>query len=145
MDDVHDVLTGERLEVELVSRGIVGGDGLRIVVDDDGLEAELPDRPHGMDRGVVKLDALPNANGAGAEDDDLFAVHNDGFVFRSVGRIEVRNIAVELTGAGVDHFINRENAFTAAQLIDFVLCPVPELSNVGIREAHALGLAQMGH
>lgn len=84
MNNIHDILTGEWLEIEFVGSGIVGRNGLRIVVDDNGLKAEFPDRPHGMDCGVVKLDPLSNADGAGAEDDDLFAVRNDGFVFRSI-------------------------------------------------------------
>ena len=40
--DVEDVFEGERLEVEAVAGVVVGGDGLGIAVDHDGLDAEAP-------------------------------------------------------------------------------------------------------
>ena len=39
VDDLQDVLQGERLEVEPVGGVVVGGDGLRVAVDHDGLVA----------------------------------------------------------------------------------------------------------
>ncbi|CAM5561414.1 hypothetical protein SBADM41S_01616 [Streptomyces badius] len=39
--DLQDVLQGERLEVEPVGGVVVGGDGLRVAVDHDGLEARF--------------------------------------------------------------------------------------------------------
>ncbi len=46
LDDVEHVLDRQRLEVEPVGGVEVGGDGLRVVVDDDRLVARLPQRPH---------------------------------------------------------------------------------------------------
>ena len=143
MDDVHDVFAGERLEVELVGGGIVGGDGFGVVVHDDGLKAELPDRPHGVDSRIVELDTLPDADGAGAEDNDLFSLRDDRLVFLGVGGIEIGHIAVKFTGAGIDHFIDREDLRAAAQGIDPILRPVPELGDIGIGESEPLGLAQV--
>ena len=65
--------TRERLEVELVAGGVVGGDGLGVVVDDDGLVAALLDGLDGVDGGVVELHALADADGAAAQHDDLAA------------------------------------------------------------------------
>ena len=40
-EHVHNVLGGQRLKVELVGGVVVGGHGLRVAVDDDGLKAQL--------------------------------------------------------------------------------------------------------
>ena len=65
------VLQRQRLEVEPVGRVEVGADRLGVVVDDDGLVARLPQRPHRMDRAVVELDALPDADRPGAHHQHL--------------------------------------------------------------------------
>jgi len=70
LDAVHDVLEREGLEVEAVAGVEVGGDRLRVVVEEDGLHALLLDGPGGVDAAVVELDALPNADGPGAEHED---------------------------------------------------------------------------
>ena len=65
------VLGGEGLEVELVGHVKVGGHGLRVVVDDDGLIAQALEGPDRVDRAVVKLDALADADGPGAQHQHL--------------------------------------------------------------------------
>ena len=70
-EDLEDVLEGQRLEVEAVGGVVVGGDGLGVAVDHDGLEAGLGQREAGVAAAVVELDALADAVGAAAEDDDL--------------------------------------------------------------------------
>ena len=59
--DVEDVLEGEGLEVELVAGVVVGGDGLGVGVDHDGLVAEFFQGERGVDTAVVELDALADA------------------------------------------------------------------------------------
>jgi hypothetical protein len=71
LDDLEHVLERERLEVELVADVEVGRDGLRIRVDHDRLVAVVAQRERGLDAAVVELDALPDAVGPAAEDDDL--------------------------------------------------------------------------
>ena len=70
-EDLEDVLEGQRLEVEAVGGVVVGGDGLGVAVDHDGLVAGLGQREAGVAAAVVELDALADAVGAAAEDDDL--------------------------------------------------------------------------
>ena len=109
VDDVLHVFGSQRLEVKPVRRVEVGGDRLGVVVDDDDFVAELFERPHAVDGRVVELDALPDADGARADDDDaLFLALVDeglGFVVIElvVGRIEVRRLRRELCRAGIDH------------------------------------------
>ena len=73
-DDLQHVLGGERLEVEPVRGVVVGRDRLGIAVDHDGFEARRGEREAGMAAAVVELDALADAVGAAAEDDDLLRV-----------------------------------------------------------------------
>ena len=65
------VLGRQGLEVQLVGHVKVGGDGLGVIVDDDGLIAQALEGPDRMDRAVVKLDALANADGPGAQHQHL--------------------------------------------------------------------------
>ncbi len=70
-DDLQHILGGQRLEVEPVGGVVVGRHRLRIAVDHDRLEARRGEREAGMAAAVVELDALADAVGAAAEDDDL--------------------------------------------------------------------------
>ena len=60
----------EGLEVQAVGRVVVGGHRLRVAVDHHRLVAERAEGLHGVDAAVVELDALPDAIGARAENDD---------------------------------------------------------------------------
>jgi glycosyltransferase involved in cell wall biosynthesis len=71
VDDLQHVLERQRLEVEAVGGVVVGGDGLRVAVDHDGLVAVLAHGEGGVHAAVVELDALADAVRAAAEDHDL--------------------------------------------------------------------------
>lgn len=58
-EHIEHILSGERLEVELVCDVVVGGDGLGVGVHHDGLVARLLQGPDRVDRGVVKLHPWP--------------------------------------------------------------------------------------
>jgi hypothetical protein len=70
----EDVLERQRLEVEAVGRVVVRGDRLGVAVDHHRVAARGPDGHGRMDAAVVELDALSDAVGARAEDDDARAV-----------------------------------------------------------------------
>ena len=142
MHHVHHVLRGQGLKIQLVRRGVVRGDRFGVVVDDNGLIAHGLDGMHRMDGGIVKLHALADADGAGAQDDDFLFPRNQGFVFFRVGGIKIGYIADKLTGAGVDHLVHREDVFPAAQAIDVLLPLLPQFPNIGIGKAQALGFLQ---
>ncbi len=59
--NIEDVLEGERLEVELVAGVVVGGDGLGVGVDHDGLVSELFEGEGGVHAAVVELNSLADA------------------------------------------------------------------------------------
>ena len=138
-DDVHDVLDGQRLEVELVRGGVVGGDRLGVVVDDDGLIAVFADGGDSVDGRIVELDALADADRPGAEHDDFRPVAGGRLVLVLIGRVEVRNVALDLGGAGVDHLVDGEEVLTAADGPDLVLRHAPQTGDILVREAHLFG------
>jgi hypothetical protein len=67
------VFEGQRLKVEAVTGVVVGGDGLGIAVDHDGLVAVFAQREGSMAAAIVELDPLPDAVGPAAQDDDFLA------------------------------------------------------------------------
>ena len=70
-DDVVHALGVQRVEIQAVAGVEVGGDRLGVVVDEDSLTAVLLEGPDAVDRAVVELDALTDADGAGTEDEDF--------------------------------------------------------------------------
>ena len=109
--DAHDfqhVFRRQRFEIEPVGGVVIGRDGFRIAIDHDGLETPLRKRERRVAAAIVELDALADAVGSAAEDDDLLLVGRAGFAFRRaadrrlIGRIHVRRERREFRGAGVD-------------------------------------------
>ncbi len=110
LDDVHDILGEQRLEVQPVGGIVVRGDSLGVVVDNHHLIAQLLQRPHTVDRGVIKLDALADADGAGAQHhDDRPAGPGEGPGLAEVvvGGVEIGRLRVKLGAAGVHHLVHR--------------------------------------
>ena len=141
-DDVHHVLYGQRLEIELVAGGIVRRNGFGIVVDDDRLVPGGADRPDGMHGRIVELDALPDADRSRTEHHDLLAFAHDRLVFLLVSGIEIGHIGGELARAGIDHLINRENIVLAPQQEHLLLAHAPQLTDELVAKTHAFGVAQ---
>ena len=109
LDDVHNIFHAQRLKIELIRAGIVGGNSFGVVVDDNGFITRCLNGLYRMDSRIVKLNALTNADRSRAEHDNLLFIRNDCFVFILISGIEIWNIAFKFGSAGVDHFINRNN------------------------------------
>ncbi len=60
VDHVHDMLEGQRLEIQAIRRVVIGADGFRVAVDHDGFIAHLMKRETGVDTTVIELNALPD-------------------------------------------------------------------------------------
>ena len=110
LEDVHHVLEGQGLEVEAVGGVVVGRDRLRVAVDHDGLVARLLEGEAGVAAAVVELDALADAVGAAAQDDDLLPGRGLGLVLALVGGVEVGGVGDELGGARVHAFVDGHDA-----------------------------------
>ena len=114
VDDGQHVLEGHRLEVQPVRGVVVGGDGLRIAVHHDGLEAVFAHRQCRVDAAVVELDALPDAVRAAAEHHDLAPLGRGGLALFLVGGVEVGGRRRKLRGAGVHALEHRLHAVREA-------------------------------
>src|SRR5262249_45048521 len=100
----------ERFEVE-PARGIeVGTDCLGIGVNHHALNIVLAQGDGCPYRAVVELDALTDADRAGAEHHDFGTGQRWRFVLRLESAIEVRGGRLELRRACVDHLVRRPNA-----------------------------------
>ena len=140
IDDVHDVLVGERLEVQLVGGVVVGRHRLGVAVDHDGLVALVVQRVRGMDAAVVELDALADAVGAGAEDHDaLFVARLDLGLVRVIGLVVVGGLARELGRARVDRLECGHDADTLAMRADGKLVGARQVRDLDVGQAVALG------
>ena len=137
-DYAHHILRRERLEIQPVRRIKIGRNGFRVVVDDHDLVAALPQRPYAVHGGIIKLDALADADRPRAEHEHGFALaalprkELGRLVFLRIGGVKVRRLRPEFRRAGIHHLINREQ-----RVCD--LLPRNLLNHL-IRIPHAFGL-----
>ncbi|MCY1224182.1 hypothetical protein D9M72_363280 [compost metagenome] len=141
-DDFQDVLEGQRLEVEACGDVVVGGDGFRVAVDHDGLVAGLAECHGGVHAGVVEFDALADAVGPGAQDDDGRLGVQRNLVLLVVGRVVVRRVRGEFGGTGIHGLVDRPDAQGLADAADHGLLVVGEGADLLVGEAVALGALQ---
>ena len=87
-------------------------------------------------------DTLADADGAGAQNDDLLPVGDHGLVLLLVGGVEVGDVAVELCGAGVDDLVAGEDVVCLTEPVHLDVRHAPLLADPGVGEAHALGFLQ---
>ena len=107
-DNVHHVLGGKGFKIQPVGGVVIGGNRFRIVVDDDGVIAHFPQGPDAVDGAVVEFDALPDADGPAAQDQDhrlSAAPERPGFADALRAGIEIGGLRGELGPAGVHHLI----------------------------------------
>ena len=159
VDNVHDVLVGERLKVQAVGRVVVGRDGLGIAVDHDGLKAAGRQRVARVHAAVIELDTLSNAVGAGTQDHRLGLVRRRGLVgghalFGDWARavdVLVRLVMVlrgarELRSAGIDRLHAGNHAQTLAIGAHKALVRAGQRGDLGVartvllEQAHRVGV-----
>ena len=148
-EDGEHVLGGQRLEIEAIRSVVVGRHGLRIAIDHDRLVARFAQRERGVAAAIVELDALPDAVGPAAENDDLLAPARSRFAGgdagerRLVGRIHVGGRRREFGGAGVDALVDRRDAERRARLGDVALVEPGERAEARVGEAGRLQQPQI--
>ena len=140
LEDVADALLVQRLEVQPAAGVEIGGNGLRVGVDHNALDALFVERPGGVDRAVVELDALADANGAAADDERLGAGRRLGLVLLLVGAVKVGRERLELRGAGVDHLVHGADVPVLAQAANLLRGHVCQLAHHGVGESQPLRL-----
>ncbi len=137
--DAQHVLQGERLEVEAVGGVVVGGDGLGVAVDHDGLVAQVAQGPAGLDAAGVELDALADAVGAAAEDHGLGAPGGRGVAAALVVGVEIGCGGGELAGAGVHLVVAGAQRPLLAAGADVALPGAAQAGEGGVAQAVLLG------
>ena len=101
-EDVAHAFQIERFEIE-AGRGVeVGADGFRIAIDEHAVEAGLLQGGRGVHAAVVELDALADADRAGANDGDGAVAAANDLVLVFVGGVVIGGHGLELGGAGID-------------------------------------------
>ena len=159
VDNVHDVLVGERLKVQAVGRVVVGRDGLGIAVDHDGLKAAGRQRIARMHAAVVELNTLADTVGTGTQNHRLGLACRRGLVGGNallgdraravnvlVGLIVVFRGTRELGGAGVDRLHAGNHAQTLTVSANKTLIRAGQRGNLGIaravllEQAHRVGV-----
>ena len=80
LDDLHDHLRGDGLDVGAVGHLRVGHDGGGVGVDEHHLVALLPEGLAGLGAGVVEFAGLGNDDGPGADDENLLDIRAFGHV-----------------------------------------------------------------
>ena len=142
--DLQHVFGRQRLEIETVGGVVIGGDGFRVAVDHDGLETLRRQRERRVAAAIVELDALTDAVGAAAEDDDLLLVRRLGLAFDRavncglIGRIHVRRDRGEFGGAAIDALERRMDVQLAARGTHVFFRRARQLGEARIGEAHGL-------
>ena len=159
IDNVHDVLVGERLKVQAVRGVVVSRNGLGVAVDHDGLEAASRQCVARVHAAVIELDTLANAVGAGAQDHRLGLVRRRGLV-GSHALLGIRARAVDvlvrlvvvlrgarkLRSAGIDRLHAGNHAQTLAIGAHKALVRAGQRGNLGVaravllEQAHRVGV-----
>ena len=148
IDDVHDILVGERLKVKAVGRVVVGRNGLGIAVDHDGLKTAGRQCIARMHAAVIELNALANTVGAGAQDHRLGLVRRRGLIgshallgirARAVD-VLVRLVVIfrgarELRSAGIDRLHAGNHAQTLAIGAHKALVRAGQRGDLGVARA----------
>ena len=144
-DDLPQMFPEDRLKIELVGHVKVGRHGLRVTVDHDGFITAFLDGQQPVHAAIVEFDALPDTVGTAAEYDDLFLVCYLAFVDTTTleSAVEIRGLGLELSRAGVHHFVDPTNAGRLTFLVHLVFRTVlHDLADLFVTEAHVLGFAQ---
>ena len=108
--NVHDSLPAELLEVESVSLVEVGRDSLGVVVDHDGLLAQVSDSSRAGDGTPVELDGGTDSVDTRTENHGSVLVKLDVVSSGVVGGVEVVGVGGELGSESVDSLDEGSNA-----------------------------------
>ncbi len=142
--DLQHILQSQRLEVEPVGGIVIGGDGLRVAVDHDGLIAVLSQGEDAMYTAVIELDPLADPVGTAAQDNNLLAITDLGLALLLVGGIEVGGMGHKFGGAGINPLVNRADSEFPAQFPHRIFAGLPQLGQHLVGEAVLLGLKKNG-
>ena len=137
--DGLDILCGQRLKIQLVCNIKVGGNGLRIVVDNDSLPAFLCKCPGTVYGTEIKLDTLTDTDRTGTKNQNLFLRCGlCSLVLTSVNTVVIRCLCGELCGTGIHHLICCNDTVCITHLFNLFLGLSGKLCDNVVRELDSL-------
>lgn len=154
MVDLHDVLEGQRFEVQSVGSVVVSRHGLWVTVNHHCLIPDTRQLQSSVNTGVVELNTLANTVRPRTENDNflalvLWADFASSTRIEFVGRVVIRSFCLELCRAGVDGLKDWMNAKAPPQTTNTLFTGQfwPKCSNLSVREPPVLCLTQQifGH
>ena len=138
LEHVEHVLAREGLEVEAVARVVVGRHRLGVAVDHDGLVAGLAQHEGRVHAAVVELDALPDAVGSRAEDDDPRLLGGADLVLVLVRAVVIRGARSELGATGVDGLEGDRDAVGQPRRSHLFLGHAEQMGELAVGETETL-------
>ena len=142
LNDLHDVFERERLEVQARGDVVVGGDGLRVAVDHDGLVPGRSQHHGGVHARVVEFNALTDPVGARTENHDRRIRVRGDLVLVVVAGVVVGREGLELGRTRVNGLEHGADVQGVADTTHHGLVQVHQFTDLGVREAVAFGLTQ---
>ena len=137
-------LDADGLEIQAIGAVEIGGHGFGVAIDHDAGVALLADRHGGVDAAIVEFDALANAVGSAAEDDDAaLGCINLQFAFVVVAGVHIGAAGGEFTSAAVDVFEYWVYAELPALCAHISLAAGAQRGDIGVAKAHALPSAEL--
>mmetsp|Transcript_23416 Transcript_23416/g.41618 ORF Transcript_23416/g.41618 Transcript_23416/m.41618 type:complete len:410 (-) Transcript_23416:1258-2487(-) len=143
LDDVEDILQGDGLKVETGRGVVIGGDGLRVAVHHDGLEALVAEGEGSMAAAVVELNTLANTVGTTAKDQDLAAGGGTALRGTIIGGVHVGGVGLELGGAGIDALEGGNDIQGVTTLANLLRSGAGVTGNLAVTEALLLETAEL--
>src|SRR6187402_1225902 len=98
-----------RLKIQFVRYVKVGRNSLGVAVNHNGFVAALARCQYTVYATVIKLNALPNAVGTAAQNNNLFLVCAYALILILKGRVVVRRFGLKLSGAGINQLVYAVN------------------------------------
>jgi len=121
LDDVQDVLQGERLEIQTIAGVIVRGDGLRVAVGHDRLIAQCTERHGSLGAAIVKLYPLADPVRAAAQYENLAPLCGLRLADGLVGAVKIWCPRRKLGGTGIHAAVDGRHAQRQSAAPDFEL------------------------
>lgn len=137
---IQDTLHRQLLEVELVRLIVIGGDGLRVIVDHDARNTLFFQSSGSANGAVIEFYRATDSVGSRAEDDGSNLARFDVIGTIVVGHVKIVGLGGELGGQGIDLLDNREDTKLLTVGTDLELLAIDQIADVGIREAQNLRL-----
>ena len=137
--DIHNTLVAQFFEVESVSSVKVGGVSLGVVVNHDGLLAQVPQRQSSVDGTPVELNRASNTVNTATQDKGAVVIKGDIVRSGVVGGVEVVCVGRELSSQGVNPLHPGSDAESSPASADIVLSRSDQKSDLLVGESKLLG------